>query len=78
MANAKEIVEKIKKEAVNLGGIYYSVFEAIEALDLAKQAGLNVYIDFNGRKLYSLLDDSASCQQKVRGYVEEEIQPNQN
>lgn len=71
----KQEINEIKSQAVNLGGIYYSVFEAIDALEQAKELGLNVYINFNGRYLYSLLDDSETCQIKVCGRKVEQAQP---
>lgn len=68
-------IKQIKSESANLGGVYFSVFEAIDALEQARKLGLNVYINFNGRYLYSLLDDSESCQIKVCGRKVEQAQP---
>lgn len=39
--------------------------EAIKTLETEKKSGNNVYIDFNGHRLYSLLDDENSCYMKV-------------
>ena len=47
--------------------LYDNLDRAIEALDRYWFTGDNVCIEFNGQKLYSLLDDRDSCYKKVTG-----------
>lgn len=57
---------------------YHSDLDGIvKRLELAKQKGENVYIEFHGKKLYSLIDNEESCYLKVTGETKTEFEKNQ-
>lgn len=64
-------MEKTKKQIMAEAEKYekwvYDLDGAVKVLEEAKSIGWNIYIDFNGHKLYSLLDDEDSCYHKVLG-----------
>lgn len=65
--------ELIKKTAVKvnvLGGT--ELDEVIKFLDEANKNGKNIYVVFNDKNLYSMLDDKDSCYKKVTGYTKGE------
>lgn len=41
---------------------------------MQKKQGENIFVNFNGNKLYALLDDRDSCYEKVTGYKYDEFQ----
>lgn len=59
--------ELIKATATEYQGWTSTLKEAVRVLLKAKIFGENIYIDFNGHRLYSLLDDENSCFMKVLG-----------
>lgn len=59
--------EQIKEIATEYQGWTSTLEEAVRVLLEAKIFGENIYIDFNGHRLYSLLDDENSCFMKVLG-----------
>ena len=59
--------EQIIAEARKYEKWVYDLDGAVRVLKDAKNIGWNIYIDFNGHKLYSLLDDEDSCYHKVLG-----------
>ena len=58
-------IDEIKKTAKRFDGIVYSIDEAVLLLELARAYDENIYIDFNGRLFYSLLDDKESIENRV-------------
>lgn len=65
----KEVIEKTAHKVK----IYGDLDEVAKKLQVFKSAELNVYVDFNGKKLYSLLDDLDSCYVKVTGSTKAEF-----
>lgn len=63
--------EKIMSEAREYTEWVYDLEEAVKVLAQKKLNNENVFINFNGKKLYSLLDDENSCYQKVTGTSKE-------
>lgn len=59
--------EQIMAEAVEYTKWVHDLDGAVRVLADAKNIGWNIYIDFNGHKLYSLLDNEDSCYHKVLG-----------
>ena len=66
----RELIEKYADKV----SIYGNLDEVIKKLQVFKSANVNVYVDFNGSKLYSLLDDEDSCYKKVTGKSKEEFE----
>lgn len=66
----RELIEKLAQKV----SIYGDLDEVIEKLKIFKNADVNVYVDFNGSKLYSLLDDADSCYKKVTGKTKAEFE----
>lgn len=64
VANAKEV--RLKKSI--------TLRQACELLEKCREKGENVYIDFQGRRLYSEFDDFDSCYLKITGKNYEEFQ----
>ena len=60
---SKEIINT----ATQLEGVWEDLDQVIESLDTEAKNNNNIFIDFHGTKLYSLLDDKNSCYQKVTG-----------
>lgn len=60
-----EKIAEIKKTAQRYSAIFYSIDEAVLLLELARAYDKNIYIDFNGRLFYSLLDDKESIENRV-------------
>ena len=60
---SKEIINT----ATQLEGVWEDLDQIIESLDTEAKNNNNIFIDFHGTKLYSLLDDKNSCYQKVTG-----------
>lgn len=62
-------MEKSKEQIIKDAYVYkdwvHNLDVAIAVLSRAKQKNQNIYIDFNGIKLYSLLDDEDSAYNKV-------------
>lgn len=58
-------IDEIKKTAKRFDGIVYSIDEAVLLLELARAYDENIYIDFNGRLFYSLLDDKDSVERRL-------------
>ena len=65
-----ELIEKTAQK-VNL---YGNLDEVARRLQVFREAGVNVYVDFNGQKLYALLDDLDSCYVKVTGKTKKEFE----
>lgn len=63
--------EKIMSEAMEYTKWVYDLDGAVKVLAQKKMNNENIYINFNGTKLYSLLDDENSCYQKVTGTSKE-------
>lgn len=59
--------EQIKRTATKYKKWVNTLGEAVEILDQHKKSQKNIFIEFNGKKLYSLLDDENSCYMKVVG-----------
>ena len=59
--------EKIKQDAAKIEPVCRTLDEIIDLLAKHKKWGSNVYVNFNGKPLYSLLDDADSCYKKVTG-----------
>ena len=59
--------EEIKQTAVKCTKPFQYLDTAVRELKKAKQNGENIYIEFSGEKLYSLIDDENSCYVKVTG-----------
>ncbi len=64
--------EQIIKTAVEYKSYFGTLDRAIEVLEKAKEENENIYLDFNGQKLYSLIDDTDSCYLKVTGKTKDE------
>lgn len=71
MELSQEQIKRLKKEAKRLDGVFFSIDEAIVAIEHARLNNENVYIDFNGRIFYSLFDDETSCYKRVSGVRKE-------
>lgn len=54
--------------------LYGDLDQVIAKLAIFLEEGVNVYVDFNGHKLYSLLDNADSCYKKVTGKTKEEFE----
>ncbi len=67
-------VDRIMEQArrIDAYGIL-NLDQAYQVLQKAKQNGENIYINFNGHKLYSLLDDEDMCYIKVTGLSKQEF-----
>ena len=59
--------EEIKRTASEDDRFYFTLDQAVDALEDYKKKGMNVYILFRDQKLYSMLDDRDSCYIKVVG-----------
>ena len=68
--------ELIKATATEYQGWTSTLKEAVRVLLKAKIFGENIYIDFNGHRLYSLLDDENSCFMKVLGKSKQQREEN--
>ena len=66
MNNAKE-----DKEFLTAG---VHLDRVIDYLIISKLNGKNIYVEFNGHKLYSFLDDEDSCYLKVCGATKKELE----
>ena len=67
--------EEIMKKAIESERTYFSCLdEVIFYLKSAKENGLNIYVEWNGRILYSLLDDEDSCYKKFTGLSKKDYQ----
>ncbi len=62
--------EYIKNTAVDISNNFFgnTLQDAVKFLEGKKNRGENVMLNFNGHKLYSLLDDRDSCFKEVTGY----------
>ena len=65
-----ELIEKTAQKV----NIYGDLDTVIRKLQVFKSAGVNVYVDFNGTKLYALLDDVDSSYTKVTGMPKKEFE----
>lgn len=62
-----ETKNDIMKTATELKGEWNDLDEVIVALENAAKQKNNIFIDFHGEKLYSLIDNKNSCYEKVTG-----------
>lgn len=69
--------EQIMEEAIEIDFYGSTLDNAAAELAEQKKKGNNVYIDFNGKKIYSMLDDVDSCYQKVCGCTKAEFEERQ-
>lgn len=69
--------QKIMAKAELYPGYLGDLDDAVEFLNDARAEGRNIYIEFNGQKLYSLLDDEDSCYMKVVGTTKKEFEQEQ-
>lgn len=69
----QEIMAKAERHEEFFG----HVSNAVRFLHDARVLGRNVYIEFNGQKLYSLLDDENSCYMKLYGKTKKEFEQEQ-
>ena len=71
--NAKEIMDT----AIEAKDFAYNLEDVGELLKKYREQGENVYVEFNGHKLYALLDDEDSCYQKVVGMSKKDFKKEQ-
>ena len=69
--------EEIIKTAQPLEHYHSDLNEIIRRLDQEKQKGENVYVVFQGKKLYSLIDNEESCYLKATGETKVEFERKQ-
>ena len=69
--------QKIMAKAELYPGYLGDLDDAVEFLNDARAEGRNIYIEFNGQKLYSLLDDEDSCYMKVVCTTKKEFEQEQ-
>ncbi len=68
-----EKTDFIKETAKEDKTYVHKLDDAIKYLANAKKRGENIYLNFNGNKLYSLLDDEDSCYVKIVGMNKKEF-----
>ena len=72
--NSKKIMENaVKVESYSV----HDLDDAVKLLGDYKAQKKNVYYEFNGHKLYSMLDDVDSCYQKVVGMSKKDFEARQ-
>lgn len=72
--NSKKIMENaVKVESYSV----HDLDDAVKLLGDYKAQKKNVYYEFNGHKLYSMLDDVDSCYQKVVGMSKKDFEVRQ-
>ena len=59
--------EEILKTAKESNEFFWDLDEIVTAFEKYRDQNKNIYINFNGQKLYSLIDDRDSCYKKVTG-----------
>ena len=82
VAKRRRIMNEIEKQEIMAKAELYSGYmghldNAVKLLNDARAEGRNIYIEFNGQKLYSLLDDEDSCYMKVVGTTKKEYEQEQ-
>ena len=82
VSKRRMIMNEIEKQEIMAKAELYSGYlvkldNAVEFLNDARAEGRNIYIEFNGQKLYSLLDDEDSCYMKVVGTTKKEFEQKQ-
>ena len=71
--NAKEIMDT----AIEAKDFAYNLEDVGELLKKYREQGENVYVEFNGHKLYALLNDEDSCYRKVLGMSKKDFKKEQ-
>lgn len=79
VAKRRQIMNEIEKQEIMAKAELYPDYighldNAVKLLNDARAEGRNIYIEFNGQKLYSLLDDEDSCYMKVVGTTKKEFE----
>ena len=70
----KKINEQIMSDAVEFDFEPQDMYDLVEALQMIEKSGMNLYIEYKGKKFYALFDNEESCYQKMYGMSKKEYQ----
>lgn len=68
----KKTKEQIIEESVMFDFEPQDMYDLVEALQMIEKSGMNLYVEYKGKKFYALFDNEESCYQKLFGMSKKE------